>query len=156
MTLYTIVLFLHSWLRWIVVLLALIAGAAAFRGWLIGGEVRPLHRRLNLAYVASLHAQLLLGLLLYFVLSPVTRTAFADFGAAMKDATLRFWAVEHLSLMLLAVVVATVASALSKRADGDRARHRRAALGFLLSLLLLLAGIPWGLREGIEARLFRF
>lgn len=155
MTLYTVVLFLHSWLRWIIIILALVAGAAALKGWLGAEEVRPIHRRLNLAFVASLHAQLLLGLLLYFVLSPVTQTAFADFGAAMKNGMLRFWAVEHLSMMLLAVIVATVASATSKRADDDRTAHRRAALGIIFTLLLILAGVPWGMREGVEARLFR-
>ena len=48
----------------------------------------------------ALDLQMLLGLLLYGMLSPFTRQAMQDFGAAMRDSTLRFWAVEHLTMML--------------------------------------------------------
>ena len=38
-------------------------------------------------------AFMLLGLILYFALSPITRAALQDFGAAMASSGLRFWAV---------------------------------------------------------------
>ena len=80
---YTTVLALHSWLRWAVVLLVLIAivralaAGAGRRPWL------PLDDRLGLFFIIVLDVQLLLGLVLYFVLSPITQAALADFGGAM-------------------------------------------------------------------------
>jgi hypothetical protein len=43
-----------------------------------------------------------------------------DSAGAMKDSVLRFYAVEHLAGMLLAVVVAQVGYSISKRAPTDR------------------------------------
>ena len=87
--------------------------------------------------------QLLLGLLLYFVFSPITKTAFQDFGAAMADSELRYFAVEHLLMMVIAVVLVHIGRALSRRADTDNSKYKRAAIFFTLSLLVVLAAIPW-------------
>ena len=69
--------------------------------------------------------QLLLGLLLYFILSPFTLQAMNDFGAAMKDSTLRYWAVEHSLLNIIAVALAQVGSILIKRTADSRIKHRK-------------------------------
>ena len=68
-------------------------------------------------YSIGLDIQLLLGLLLYFVVSPLMASIRADFGAAMSDSNLRFFAVEHISLMMLAVVLGHVAVVMARRAD---------------------------------------
>jgi hypothetical protein len=144
---YNAMLIIHSVLRWIVLLLAIAAIGVSLRGWLGDRERGGLHRGLGGAFVGSVHLEVLLGLLLYFVYSPLTKAAFEDFGAAMKDAVLRFWAVEHLTLMVLAAVFATIGSVVAKRAEEDRVAHRRATIGFGLALLTILAGIPWPFRE---------
>ena len=94
-------------------------------------------------YTISMDIQLLLGLLLYFIFSPITRAAFQDFGAAMSNSGLRFFAIEHALVMLLAVVFAHLGSALSKKAPDSTGKFKRAALWYALSVLLLIAGMPW-------------
>ena len=86
--------------------------------------------------------KLLLGLLLYFVWNPTVASALADFGAAMKNAPLRYFAVEHAATMLLAIVIAHVGRARSRRKEG-RARYRSVLITTALWLLLTLAAIPW-------------
>ena len=87
--------------------------------------------------------QLLLGLGLY-ALSPTVHSAMADMAGAMKDASLRFWAVEHLSLMLLAVVFIHIGRAGSRRkGPSDRLRHRKAAIFFGLALAAIFLAMPW-------------
>ncbi|WP_437571181.1 hypothetical protein [Sorangium sp. So ce542] len=140
---YSFVLVVHSWLRWAVLLLGLLSLVRSVQGWTQRKPWTPADRKASAAFVGALDAQLLLGLLLYVVLSPLRPTSLAALKAAMPVAALRFFAVEHVFLMIVAVAVAHVASARAKRAEDPTARHRRIALGVLFSLLLVLAAIPW-------------
>lgn len=97
----------------------------------------------------ALDIQMLLGLLLYVFLSPFTTQAFQDFGAAMREPGMRYWAVEHSTLMLLAVIVAHIGNVMARKALSDRARQLRTAWFFGVVVLLLLLGMPWpGLSNG--------
>jgi hypothetical protein len=140
---YLVVLTLHSYVRWIVVILAIAAVVRALGGWLGRKEWTALDRRLGVFFSSSMDLQLLLGLTLYIFLSPSTHTAFQNFGAAMSNEVLRYWSLEHIGLMLVAVVLAHVGGALSKRAEAARAKHRQAAVFFGLAILIVLFAIPW-------------
>jgi hypothetical protein len=146
MSTYQVFLALHSLLRWVVLILAIVAvvraivGMSGPRAWARGDTLAG--RLLTI----SVDTQLLVGLILYGVLSPVTRMAFSDMGVAMRDASLRFYAVEHLVLMLAAVALVHVGQVRVRKAMTDRARHRTAAVFFGLALLLMIVGIPWPFR----------
>lgn len=94
-------------------------------------------------FVIAMDVQLLLGLIFYFAASPITRIAFENMAAAMKDHELRFFTVEHTTYMLIAIILAHVGAAMSRKARTDQAKYRAAAIAYALSLLLILAGIPW-------------
>lgn len=141
----TVVLLLHSWLRWLV-LLALVG-----RTGLAGARVataapfEKVDRATSGATLGLVHLEIVVGLLLYG-LSPLVRGAMTDMGAAMKDPTLRFFTVEHGTLMVIAGVVVTAGVVLARRAADDRRRHLITLAGFGLTLLLVLAMIPWPFR----------
>lgn len=142
--LYAPLLIVHSWLRWAVLL---VGGAALVRG----GRKSPL----ALAWLGLLDLQLVIGIALYGWLSPMTSVAFADFRGAMKDPVLRFWAVEHAFAMLLAVIVAHVGRIISKRTDDDARAARIMRVTIALSLLCIVAGVPWSIMK-YGRPLFRF
>lgn len=152
---YTAFLVVHSLFRWVVLALALTAVITNGSGWLGGRTWTPTQKRINTFLVISVDIQLLLGLILYVALSPATKLAFHDFGAAMKNDQLRFWAVEHIGIMLVAIVMVHLGQALSKRAAVDVAKFKRATIFFTVGLGLFLVGIPW---PGMAAArpLFRF
>ena len=145
---YTLVLLLHSWLRWA----ALVAGVAAtFTSF--SDRSGPLGRgradMWGLVLMMVLDIQMLLGLLLYLVLSPFTAEALRDFGAAMKSPGLRFFAVEHLALMLVAVVLTHVGRVMARKATTADAKRMRMTICFGLATLLIVLGIPWpGMASG--------
>ncbi|WP_375772174.1 hypothetical protein NR798_15230 [Archangium gephyra] len=141
--LYQVVLYLHSWLRWGVVLLGALTLARAVHGWARGREWNQADRRVQLLFVAVLDSQVLLGLTLYFALSPLTPKSLDAFREAMSNSMLRFYAIEHAFAMVPALLVAHGASVASRRAEGSTARHRRWGVGLLIALLLILVGIPW-------------
>ncbi len=64
-------------------------------------------------------------------------------GEAMKDASLRFWTIEHMAMMLIAVVLITLGNIRSKKAATDEAKHKQVAIFFILALLIIFAAIPW-------------
>jgi hypothetical protein len=88
---YSVVLFLHSWVRWLVVIAAVAAVGRAFYGWLGKKGWTQLDDQLGLLFSTSLDVQMLLGLILYIFLSPITTAAFKNFGAAMSNPILRFF-----------------------------------------------------------------
>ena len=140
---YAAFLLIHSWLRWVVLLAGLFAvvlavtGIAQKRGW------RPMDDRAGLIFTAALDLQMLLGLVLYFLLSPLTRAAMGDFGAAMGDSLLRFWAVEHVFGMVVAIVLAHRGRSRVRAVPDPVKKHRVAAMFFVLALIAILASIPW-------------
>ena len=140
---YTFILAVHNILRWIVLILAILALVKAFSGWFGRRDWTETDRKVGTFFGVSLDAQLLLGLILYFALSPITRAAFQDFGAAMRNDLTRFFVLEHFLYMVLAVVFAHVGSVASRRATQDTYKHRRAAIWFTLAVLALLLGMPW-------------
>lgn len=139
---YLLLLSLHSIVRWVVLIAGVVAFILALRGWLGKRQWTRLDDRLGLVFTSALDTQLLLGLLLY-VVSPLIRAIFADFGAAMGVTGQRFFALEHALLMVIAVVVAHVGRARIRRTAEATVRHRQAALFFGLALVLIVLAIPW-------------
>jgi hypothetical protein len=111
--------------------------------------VRPPGRHWDTFFMMALDIQVLFGLLLYFGLSPFTRRALTDMGAAMRDPGLRFWAFEHIGAMIAAVVLVRIGRVLALTAKTPVARRQKRLLCFALTTLAIVAGIPWpGLPNG--------
>jgi hypothetical protein len=142
---YTTVLVIHSWLRWV----ALVAGVGATLAALIDRGDASRAERWGLAFMMALDVQLLLGLLLYLVLSPFTAEAMRDFGAAMKSPGLRFFAVEHVTMMFAAVILVHVGRVLARKAASPAAKRTRMFVCFGLATILMIVAIPWpGMANG--------
>ena len=138
----SITLILHSLLRWVV----LLAGIAAIARGFMGGKGKSwtaADSRAGLLFITVLDLQFLLGLLLYVFLSPTVRTAFVNFGGAMKDPMLRFFAVEHMVGMIIAIALAHIGRARTRKALTDDKKFRAAAIFYTLALVVILLSIPW-------------
>lgn len=143
MNAYTITLHAHSGLRWLVLLLAIVLIVKSLIGLFGSGNYQKLDNILSASFVGTMHLQLVIGLVLYVFLSPITTGAFDSFGEAMKNAGVRYWAVEHITVMILAIAAAQIGRTLSKKANEDVVKFRRQAIFYTLSLLLMLTRIPW-------------
>ena len=141
---YTGLLHLHNTLRWLILLVALVALLKYFMGWFSLKKWQKSDNILGIIFTSVMDLQLLTGLVLYFFVSPITKTAFHDFGAAMKNADLRFYAVEHFALMLIAVVLVHIGRSKSKRAQSSKKKFGISLVFFGIAYILILAAIPWG------------
>lgn len=140
---YPVLLTVHSWIRWILVLTAgfiiLRSGYALFRGRAYSFN----DARLAKGFLGALNLQLLVGIILYVALSPMVRVAWSDWGAAMASSPLRFFAIEHQVAAVVAIGIGHAGISWARRGTDDRARHRRALLGAAGCLLMILIAIPW-------------
>ncbi len=144
MSAYSIFLHAHSGFRWLVLLLVVVVTIKSLIGLFGGGKYGKLDNILAASYVGTMHLQLLIGLILYFFLSPIASEARrVGFGAMMSDGELRFWGMEHLLVMVLAVVAAQIGRSISKKAEDASVKFRFQSIFFGVSLLLILFGIPW-------------
>ena len=134
MDIYTIIVHIHSILRWALLILVLTTVVMAFKNRSAGtSALKP-----ALWSMVMAHIQLLLGLVLYFI-SP--KVLFA--GASMKDPVLRFFLVEHILVMVMAIALFTIGYIKAKKIQDVPKMNSSLLIYFIIGLLLVLSRIPW-------------
>ena len=141
----TTVLVLHSILRWAVLIFGLLTVLNALTGIFKKRPFTESDNKSNLFFMISCDIQLLLGLILYFGNDWFDKLK--NFSEYKANGAVRFFIMEHLSMMLLAWVLVHVGRVAVKKAGTDAAKHKKMLLFFGLALLLILAAIPWPFRE---------
>ncbi|MES2651414.1 MAG: cytochrome B [Bacteroidota bacterium] len=133
MSIYEILKSAHSGWRYLVLLLLILAIINALTGWMGNKSYTEGNRKLNVFTLISAHIQFVLGIVLYF-LSPLTK-------GPMADTLYRYWKVEHISMMLIAIVLITVGNAKSKKGVTGVAKHKSIAIFFGLALIVIVAAV---------------
>jgi hypothetical protein len=133
---YTGLLHTHSSLRYVVLLLLATVVVVSLTALLSKRPYKPLDNKLSLFLTISVHLQLLVGLGLYF------QSTFVQFTAeTMKDKWLRYWTVEHIALMLVAIVLITISRSTVKKLSDDAAKHKRTFILNAIALALIVVSI---------------
>jgi uncharacterized membrane protein YozB (DUF420 family) len=139
---YAIFVNLHSILRWVIILFALLSIVRAANGLSFKRGFTQTDSKINMWFTSTIDTQVLLGIILYFT-SSLTSTALQDFGSAMANPVQRFFAVEHVFGMVVAMIVAHVGRAMIKKGVDARAKHRRTMLWVAITMIIILIAIPW-------------
>jgi hypothetical protein len=119
MNFYSIFVHIHSGLRWLVlifIIIAIINAAVKLSRKSVTNIKDCVFNRLALIVM---HLQLVIGLVLYFISPKVIFDA-----ASMKDSLLRFFLVEHIGLMIIAVILITVGYVKSGRAVDKKKKYK--------------------------------
>ena len=125
-------------MRWAAIVTGVLATATAF-GSLSGAK----NNRWAVFFTISLDVQFLLGIILLLTLN-----VFSDFGATMRDPIARFYAVEHETIMIVAIALAHIGRVRARKAATPAATRTQSLIFYGLSTLLLLVGTPWpGMRD---------
>lgn len=132
----------HSGLRYIVLLLLVVAifNAITSKG---KGIYEKKDKMINLFAMVFLHVQLLLGLILYF--TSKTKVQFIE--GWMENSVLRFYGMEHILLMILAIVLVTIGRKKAEKEELAAKKHGKISLWYTIGLILILAAIPWPFRN---------
>ena len=151
---YTAFLLVHSYLRWLVLLLGVlavvrgIAGAGGRRPWMAADEA------VSRWFIISLDTQFLIGLVIYVFLSPFTMDAWSDVAGTMRNSALRLIVVEHEVGMIIGIALAHIGRARARKVTDAVRRHKLTAIFFGLALVVIMLSIPWPFMPGGRA-LFR-
>jgi len=139
----TIVLGIHNLVRWVVLITAVFALYRMVRGLMTKSAWEKPDRLAGMLFTSALDLQLLLGLMLYFIFSPVVKSFITNFSTAIQNPALRYWGFDHVGLMIAAVALGHIGSAAAKKDLPDSDKFKRSLLFFTLALICLLVGIPW-------------
>jgi hypothetical protein len=151
---YTGLLHFHNLLRYAIIVFLVISIIKSFAGWFGKKEFGASDNKISLFLMISAHLQLLIGFGVYFM-SPIVKTAMSDMGSAMKDTVLRFWATEHITAMILGIILITMGRIMGKKGKTDSVKFRRQAVFFTLAAVVIFSAIPWPWKElGIARDLF--
>lgn len=151
---YPVLLLLHSYNRWLVLISLLLALLRSYRGWLRRKPFTAFDNKVRHITATIVHIQLILGLWLYAI-SPLASYFLNHFKEAVKQREIRFFGMEHSLMMLSAVVLITIGSAKAKRQVSDRQKFRTMAVWFTLGLVVILSSIPWQFSPLISRPSFR-
>ncbi len=136
---------MHSALRWVILITLIFAVLKHFLGKKDGRNYSPLDKRMALIPLILAHIQLLVGLVLYF------GKGYNKFVEnTMTNAVSRFWAVEHIGGMILAVILITIGFSKAKKIADNKKRFSKIFVFYLIALILMLVSIPWPFRAGFE------
>ena len=136
---HTLINTLHSYNRYLI-LAALVY--VLYRSWTGWKGNRTFEKGDNTASVALLglaHLQLVLGLVQYFGFSAYVN--FSDMAATMKNPITRYFSVEHITIMILAIAAVQVGRTLSKKAADDTEKHKKLAVWTTIATVLVVVGL---------------
>jgi len=139
---YPILLALHSLVRWFVLAGLLFAIIRAYRGWLGNKVFTKFDERIRWTTATIAHIQLIIGVWLYFI-SRIVTYFLHNFKEAVGQRQVRFFGMEHVTMMLTAIVIITIGSAKAKRKVTDREKFKTMAVWFAIGLIIILTSVPW-------------
>jgi hypothetical protein len=147
---YTVLLFLHSLLRWIILLLAIVAIYRSYAGMRGGRPFTAGDKKIGLFLLISAHITLLIGLYQWCV-GPLGLRNILNAGMAevMRSPYYRFYGVEHMAGMILAIVLITIGRGVARKNIPDKAKHKRTFWFYFIALIIILASVPWPFRTDI-------
>lgn len=139
---YQTLIFFHSIVRWLVLAGLLTSVYKAFQGYRLSAVFNRGDNLVRHLTATIAHIQLIIGVTLYFQ-SPAVKQFFvvSDHPAGITESL--FFGAIHISMMVSAILILTIGSAMSKRQETDREKFKVMLIWFGLALVIILAAIPW-------------
>ncbi len=123
---YEALLALHNIGRWVVLILLLTAIFKALSGMTGNKPYTSGDKKVSLFLMIAAHSMLLIGLYQWFAgdwgLHNIQKSGMK---AVMQDKVYRFWAVEHLTGMLIGIILITIGRSVGKKNITAGVKHRR-------------------------------
>ena len=145
---YQALLYLHNLGRWVIIILLLVAMVRALSG--INGN-KPFtngDKKIGLFLMIAAHIMLLIGLYQWFA-GPWGLHNITNLGmkAVMKNNVYRFWSIEHITAMVIAIILITIGRSATKRNVSDKTKYRVSFWYYFIAFIIIIASVPWPFRE---------
>lgn len=139
---HTTLLLLHSAVRWLVLILIVYSIYRAFVGYTRSERFTKTDNAVRHWTATVAHIQFMIGVILY-AKSPVAKAYWIHPKTAVQSFDITFFGLIHIMLMLIAIVILTIGSAMAKRTPTDQEKFRIMLIWFSIALLIIFIAIPW-------------
>lgn len=139
---YSTLLVIHSLIRWFVLVILLYSIFRAFIGYAKSKTFSKTDNAFRHWTATVAHIQLMIGIILY-TQSPIVKFFWSNSEIEIQNLDLTFYGLIHLILMLTAIVVLTIGSALTKRKVADKEKFKTMLIWFSIALIIIFIAIPW-------------
>jgi hypothetical protein len=151
---YSNLLVIHSFVRWLVLISLIFAIYMAFKGWFTNKVFSKFDDIIRHWTATITHIQLIFGLWLYFI-SPIIDYFLNNYKIAVHQREIRFFGMEHNIMMLIAILIITFGSFKAKRKPTDKEKFKTMAIWFTIALVIIFISIPWSFSPFANRPLFR-
>jgi hypothetical protein len=141
-------------MRWIVLVSLVFAVYRSYSGLRSKRSYSKLDDRTRHITATSGHIQLILGLWLYFI-SPVVDYFLQNFKEGVHMREIRFFGMEHITMMIIAILLLTIGSIKVKRKTSDREKFKTMFGWYAIALLIIFLSIPWSFSPLTSRPLYR-
>jgi len=151
------ILGLHSLLRWVLIILLLIniVRHVVRKNMAFDGS----DKKWSVLLIIATHTNLLAAIYLYFFGENGIKILEAQkytMKDVMKTSWLRYWIIEHPTMMLLTIILITIGHIFSKKDIVTRKKRTIIYTLFSIAFIIIIAAAPWPFRmEGIARQAFR-
>lgn len=135
-------LILHSIIRWGILVSLVVSLFFAYRGWLKNKAWTRFDNYCRIITVSFVHIQLIIGFWLYLI-SPIVDYFLNNFSEALHITQARFFGMEHITMMVLAVSFITVGSSIARRINDSKRKFKVIAIWYTLAFIFIFTSIPW-------------
>ena len=142
LNMYQTLIYLHSAMRYLVLIALIGAIITAYKGYFAKKSFSKTDNAIRHWTATIAHIQLLIGIILY-TQSPIIKYYWGNFKTASQYLENNFFGIIHLILMLTAIVIITIGSALAKRKQTDKDKFKTMLTWFSVALLIIFLAIPW-------------
>ena len=132
----------HSLTRWLVLAGMIYSIFRAFKGYRSAATFSKTDDKVRHWTATIAHIQLMLGITLY-AQSPIVTYFWQHKAQAIKSMDATFFGIIHILVMLTAIVIITIGSALAKRTISDNGKFKTILIWYGIALVLILIAIPW-------------
>jgi NADH:ubiquinone oxidoreductase subunit 2 (subunit N) len=129
---------LHSFLPYLLLPILFLALVVALSGFNGKRPFKGFTKVIALLGLMFSHIMLVAGLVLY-----IAQERYKNIGASMKIAEARLFAVEHISVMIIGIVLITMGYSKAKRKESAASAHKTIFWFYAAGLILILSRIPW-------------
>lgn len=133
---------IHSLLRWFILVSIIYSIFLAYKGWLKNRRFTNYDNWILIITVSFVHIQLIIGVWLYFI-SPIVAYFLNNFSESLHQTQLRFFGMEHITMMLIGISLVTIGSSIARRKKTDKEKFKAIAIWYSMALVVIFTSIPW-------------
>ena len=139
--LYTFAFKIHIYISTITLLSGILTQVLSIQGWIKKRDYTRFDQWSSLIFNIGLYLQLILGFIIYFTLRTSLEGAMWEVPDTENDASLRFWAIEHIALMIFALFLTQMGRVFIKRASQPIRIFKASVFYYGTALLLILFSV---------------